>query len=146
MRYERLRQFVALLLISILFAGCSSHWADRESEDTRLADWEPMSLQATGHAAPPLGTTSAKEARKVAQQAARMDAYRVLLEKVYQVDIEPNHRVADYILDNDMIKARVDTYTRAAQILETVVHENGAAEVTLEATLGADFREIFAEN
>lgn len=146
MRYKWLKQFVLLSLMGILFTSCSSNWAGREKEGLRFTDWEPVTLRATGHAAPPMGTTSAKEALKVAEQAAALDAYRVLLEKVYQVEIEADHRVGNYILDNDRIKAQVDTYTRGAEVLEIVQDENGGAEVILEITLGTDFREIFAEN
>ena len=146
MHYRDWRRFALVLTAAVFLAGCASLGEDRDSAEDRFPDWEAVTFQATGHAAPPMGTTTDKEARKVSRQAAAMDAYRVLLGKVYQVEIEPHRRVGDYILDHDTIKARVDTYTRGAEVLETVQLENGGAEVTLEITLGADFREIFPAN
>ena len=146
MQYRDWRRIAIVFSAAVLLAGCASLGEDRDSAEDRFPDWEPVTLQATGQAAPPMGATSEKEARKVARQAAALDAYRVLLGKVYAVEIAPSQRVGDAILDHDAIKARVDTYTRNAEVLDTVQLENGGAEVTLGITLEADFREIFSAN
>ena len=77
------------------------------------------------------------------ERAAKLDAYRNLLEQAYGVNISSRSYVRDFILKNDSVKARVDAYVRGAKVLHTVYHDDGGVEVDMEVTLTQQFRQIF---
>jgi hypothetical protein len=77
------------------------------------------------------------------ERAAKLDAYRNLVEQAYGVNISSRSSVKDFITQNDSIRARVDAYIRGAQVVHTMYHEDGGVEVEIEVTLRQDFRQIF---
>ncbi len=105
--------------------------------------WQPVTIRAIGHGAPPARSVNAAQARIMTERAAKMDAYRNLLEQAYGVNISSRSYVRDFILKNDSVKARVDAYVRGAKVVHTIFHDDGGVEVEMEVTLRQDFRHIF---
>jgi hypothetical protein len=105
--------------------------------------WRPVTIRAIGNGAPPASAVNVAQARIMTQRAAKLDAYRNLLENTYGVNISGRSNVRDFILKNDSIKSRVDAYVRGAKVVHTIYHDDGGVEVEMEVTLRQDFRQIF---
>ncbi len=108
-----------------------------------VVDWQPVTIRATGHGAPPAQSVNAAQARIMTERAAKLDAYRNLLEQSYGVNISARSNVRDFILKSDSVKARVDAYIRGAKVVHTTYHDDGGVEVDMEVTLTQKFRYIF---
>ena len=132
------------LVIGIIFtlSGCYIVPVQQEPPPEPV-EWQPVTIRAIGQGAPPSNPVNAAQARIMTERAAKLDAYRNLLEQAYGVNISGRSYVRDFILKNDSIKARVDAYVRGAKVLHTVYHDDGGVEVDMEVTLSQQFRQIF---
>jgi hypothetical protein len=110
---------------------------------TPEGQWVPIVLRATGGGAPPEKAINAAQARLMTERAAKLDAYRNLLEQAYGVAIRAKSSVRDFVLKDDSIRSRVEAYIRGAKVIDTRYREDGGVEVEMEVTLGYDFRQIF---
>lgn len=108
-----------------------------------MAQWVPIVLRATGGGAPPETSVNPAQARLMTERAAKMDAYRNLLEQAYGVSIRSNSKVRDFVLQNDTIRSRVEAYIRGAKVIDTRYNADGGVEVEMEVTLGHEFRQMF---
>ncbi len=115
----------------------------RRADPNPVVAWQPVTIRATGQGAPPARSVNAAQARIMTVRAAKLDAYRNLLENAYGVNISGRSNVRDFILKNDSVKARVDAYVRGAKVIHTIHHDDGGVEVEMEVTLRQDFRNIF---
>ena len=71
----------------------------------------------------------------MAHRAAKMDAYRNLLEFVYGLRVDAGTTVRDFIA-SDLVQSRLSAGIRGARELDYVAHPDGTAEVTVEIELG----------
>ena len=71
----------------------------------------------------------------MAHRAAKMDAYRNLLEFVYGLRVDASTTVRDFIA-SDLVQSRLSAGIRGARELDYVAHPDGTAEVTVEIELG----------
>jgi hypothetical protein len=135
------------IAVVLLFAGCYIVPVQQETPQPppQPREWQPVTLRATGQGAPPANAINTAQARIMTERAAKLDAYRNLLEQAYGVNISSRSYVRDFVLKNDSIKARVDAYIRGARVTHTVYHDDGGVEVDMEVTLRQDFRHIFPE-
>ncbi len=133
--------FIIGLLLSL--PGCYVMPVEQQSPPVPTLTWKPITIRAIGQGAPPARSLNAAQARIMTQRAAKLDAYRNLLENAYGVNISSRSNVKDFILRNDSIKARVDAYVRGAQVVHTIYHDDGGIEVEMEITLRQDFRQLF---
>jgi len=106
-------------------------------------EWVPIIIRATGGGAPPAQAVNPAQARLMAERAAKLDAYRNLLEQAYGVNISAKSTVRNFITQNDVIRSRVEAYVRGARVVDTRHLEDGGVEIEMEVTLGSDFRRIF---
>ena len=142
------KRLIPLFLGLILIVGCS-RTIIRETtvtnNNTKNNNWAPITLRAIGGGAPPANAINAAQARLMTARAAKMDAYRNLLEEAYGVNISGRSYTRDFITKSDTIKARVDAYIRGADVVNTIYHDDGGVEVEMEITLSRDFRNVFPE-
>lgn len=107
--------------------------------------WGPVILRAKGSAIPPPDAVSPAQARLMALRAAKVEALRNLLEQSYSVTVVSDSMVRDYVLKNDVVKARVDGFIKGAWVAEERLLADGSYEVEMEIGLGLGFRRMLLE-
>lgn len=133
---------IVLSVALFMFAGC--YIVPVPDQQVAPAEqWVPITIRATGGGAPPEKAINPAQARLMTERAARLDAYRNLLERAYGVAIRAKSTVRDFILKDDTIRSRVEAYIRGAKVIDTVYKDDGGVEVEMEVTLGYEFRQIF---
>ncbi|MBR4877780.1 MAG: LPP20 family lipoprotein, partial [Rhodocyclaceae bacterium] len=68
----------------------------------------------------------------MAMRAAEVDAYRKLAEQVYGFNVDGNTTVADFVAQNDNVRAWVEAFIRGARITEVVPAGDGNYKATVE--------------
>jgi hypothetical protein len=96
--------------------------------------WAVGMVSAVGTGVPPEGVTGT-EAKLMAERAAELDARRQLTEKISGVHIDAQTTVRDFVVQNDMVKADVDTFMAGAVISEPRYLDDGSVEVTASIPL-----------
>lgn len=91
--------------------------------------WAIGTISAVGTGVPPEGVTGT-EAKLMAVRAAELDARRQLTEKVLGVHIDAQTTVNDFVVQNDTVKADVDTFLAGATVSEPRYLDDGSVEVT----------------
>jgi hypothetical protein len=133
---------IILSVVLLMFTGC--YIVPVPDQQVAPAEqWVPITIRATGGGAPPEKAINPAQARLMTERAARLDAYRNLLERAYGVAIRAKSTVKDFVLQNDTIRSRVEAYIRGAKVIDTVYKDDGGVEVEMEVTLGHEFRQIF---
>lgn len=107
--------------------------------------WGPVILSAKGSGVPPPSAVNPAQARMMALKAAKTDAMRNLLEQAHSVTILSDSTIEDFVLNNDLIKSRVDSYIKGAWVAEERQMSDGSFEVDMEIGLGIGFRRMFLE-
>lgn len=133
---------IVLSVVLFMFAGCYIVPVP-DQQVAPVGQWVPITIRATGGGAPPERAINPAQARLMTERAARLDAYRNLLERAYGVAIRANSSVRDFVLKDDTIRSRVEAYIRGAKVVDTVYKDDGGVEVEMEVTLGHEFRQIF---
>lgn len=134
---------LSLLLIGLIVVLVGCYVAPVRETPQPTAEWVPVAIRATGSGAPPPSAISPAQARLMAERAAKLDAYRNLLEQAYGVQITSHSTVKDFVLQNDTIRSRVEAFIKGAKITDTRHLSDGSVEVEMELTLGYEFREMF---
>ncbi len=96
--------------------------------------WTAAVVSAVGSGIPPEGVTGT-EGKLMAVRAAELDARRNLLEKVYGVKIDAQTTVQDYVVQNDQVRAQVESFLAGAQMSEPRYLADGSVEVTASLPL-----------
>jgi hypothetical protein len=79
----------------------------------------------------------------MALRAAKVDAYRNLLEQTYGVRIQGDTTVRDFITQNDVVRSKVDGFVRGSREMSNRTLSDGTVEVELEITLDQFFYDYF---
>jgi len=132
-----------LAVFLITLTGCYVVPVQPTPEPAPTVEWVPIKITAKGGGAPPARAVNQAQARLMTERAAKLDAYRNLLEQAYGVTISSNTTVRDFITQNDTIRARVDAYIRGAKVIDTRYLDDGSVETEMELTLGHEFRRFF---
>ncbi|EQD93260.1 LPP20 lipofamily protein, partial [Helicobacter pylori PZ5080] len=82
----------------------------------------------------PESTISPSQALALAKRAAIVDGYRQLGEKMYGIRVNAQDTVKDMVLQNSVIKTRVNALIRNAEITETI-YKDGLCQVSMELKL-----------
>jgi hypothetical protein len=75
----------------------------------------------------------------MALRAAKVDAYRNLLEVIKGVRVDATTEVRDFTVASDTIRAQVEGMVRGAQVIKQDYMSDGTVEVTLRMPLGGEF-------
>lgn len=96
--------------------------------------WTSQIVRARGAGIAPQGSAGT-EAKLMAARAAEMDAKRNLAEMVYGVKIDSQTTVRDFTVQDDSIRAEVQTFMAGAQVSEPSYLPDGSAEVEVQLPL-----------
>jgi hypothetical protein len=80
---------------------------------------------------------SLSQAQKIigAKRAAKMDAFRNLVEQIKGVNVTSETTVQDFITQNDTIETNIQAFVQGARVIETKDLGDGSYEVTVEIKL-----------
>lgn len=132
------------LLVFMVILGCHRR-VRRGADATPKTAWVPITIRATGGGAPPGPgrSVNAAQERLLAERAAKVDAYRNLLEQAYGLTLTSASTVRDFVTESDVIKTRVEAYVRGGKVTDVRHLPDGGVEVDVEVLLGHEFRRIF---
>jgi len=94
-------------------------------------------IEAKGVGVPPDRYIGTKNARSLALRAARVDAYRNLLEIAKGVQIDSKTYVKDYTVESDVINSHVEGLVKSAKVVEQQYMSDGTVEVKLRMDLNS---------
>lgn len=93
-----------------------------------------IELNAVGMGVAPETSISPSQALALAKRAAIVDAYRQIGEKMYGIRVNGQDTVKDMMLQNSVVKTKVQALIRNAEITETV-YKDGLCQVSMELKL-----------
>jgi hypothetical protein len=100
-------------------------------------------IRATGSGIRPEEASSAAQARLLAERAAKVDAYRNLLEAAYGVLVTSSTSVRDLATHHDDVRTTLDGFIRGASLVEVRHLDDGSVEAEMEIRLNREFWAIF---
>jgi hypothetical protein len=99
-------------------------------------NWEGQLLRATGAGAPDMKASNPAQARLGAERAAKMDAFRNLLEQAKGVQISAGHSVGDAMASEE-IRGRVEGVVRGFKVINKRYYSDSGVEMDVEVPLSA---------
>lgn len=110
--------------------------------DKGKINWSEGYIEAVGIGAPPDRYMGKPNARPMALRAAKIDAYRNLLEVTKGVRVDSTTVVKDFTVESDVINAQVDGLVKGARVANQEYMSDGTVEVTLRMPLSGGFSQI----
>ncbi len=98
-------------------------------------NWSEGYVEAKGYGSAPSQYLGRPNAQPLALRAAKVDAYRNLLETMQGVRVTSGSLVRDLTVESDTIRTQVDGLVRSAVVVKEDCLANGACEVTLRMPL-----------
>lgn len=83
--------------------------------------------------------------RLMAMRAAKLDAYRALVEQIYGIRVTSNSTVSSMMAQNDSFRVYVDSYLRGARVVSVTPMAEGNYETVLEIDIKPDFYSAYAK-
>lgn len=145
-------KMATVMLVATALGGCSEAMMRSAGMGSSTDDYfapvkqqvdpiAPMVLRVVGYGAMDQSKTRSEAQRRLmAIRAARMDAYRVMAERVYGTAIQGSTTVRDMVVENDRLRTYVETYLHGARVISTDVMPDGTVETLLEMTIDQGFR------
>ncbi|MFP2923686.1 LPP20 family lipoprotein [Pyxidicoccus sp. 3LG] len=99
-------------------------------------NWEGQVLRATGAGAPDLKAANPAQARLGAERAAKMDAFRNLLEQTKGIQLNAGRTVGDE-MSRDEVRGRVEGAIRGYKVVAKRYFSDSGVEVDVEVPLAA---------
>jgi len=110
--------------------------------DKGKINWSEGYVEATGIGTPPERYIGKPQARPMALRAARVDAYRNLLETTKGVRVDSSTSVKDYIVESDVINTQVEGLVRGAKVVNQEYLSDGTVEVTIRMPIPGGFSKV----
>lgn len=98
-------------------------------------DWTAKTVTATGSGAPNLKAANVAVARLGAERAAKMDAFRNILEAVRGVRVTGSESVGQRLDAAPAVKAKVEGVLRNFKVLDTKYYSDGGVDVVVQVPL-----------
>jgi hypothetical protein len=133
---------IALVLLVPAAGTCQEESELLENVGNGSINWTSGLIRAIGIGAPPENYYGKPEARPMALRAAKMDAYRNILEVIQGVRIQSSTTVKNFMMADDSISAQVSGMVRGAQVAKQEYMSDGTVEVTLEMNLKGGFAQL----
>jgi hypothetical protein len=99
-------------------------------------NWAGPVLKATGSGAPDMRASSPAQARLGAEKAAKMDAFRNLLEQAKGIQVSAGKTVGD-VMQRDEIRGRVEGVVKGYKVVGKRYYSDQGVELDVEVPLGA---------
>jgi len=138
---SRLMSIAVVAGILVLFTGLGfcqdkismNEWVEKVGQGS--VNWSQGYIEAVGIGAVPDRSVGKANARPMAMRAAKVDAYRNLLEITKGVQIDSATTVKDFMVESDIINSKVEGLVKGAQQVKTEYMSDGTVEVTLRMPL-----------
>ena len=132
-----------VVLLTIPFYGYGDQSQDLVvKKDKGVINWTKGIVQATGIGAPPEKFYGKPNARPMALRAAKLDAYRNILEVVNGVRINSATVVKDFAVENDVIMTKVEGMVKGAEVVKQEYLSDGTVEITMQMDLRGGFAQL----
>jgi|LGVF01.1.fsa_nt_gb hypothetical protein len=129
-----------ILFLVLLFAASQALAGIAVLERLRT---ESIIFKATGEGVYPDDSSMGLAQKKLmARRAATVDAYRKLLEKVNEIEVNSESKLEDLLIKHDEVTVKVSGFIRGAQIVDVRTERDGIVEVDVMMELGKDFYDI----
>ena len=112
-------------------SGSQSTQIVEQMGDKAKINWSEGYIEAVGIGAPPERYIGKPNARPMALRAAKVDAYRNLLEATKGVRVDSTTVVKDFTVESDVINTQVEGLVKGAKVVNQDYLSDGTAEVTL---------------
>jgi len=121
-----------------------SEWTQivEQMGDKGKINWSEGYIEAVGIGAPPDRYIGKPQARPMALRAAKVDAYRNLLETTKGVRIDSATVVKDFTVESDVINAQVEGLVKGAKVVNQDYLSDGTVEVTLRMPMAGGFAQV----
>jgi hypothetical protein len=121
-----------------------SEWTQiiEQMGDKGKINWSEGYIEAVGIGAPPDRYIGRSQARPMALRAAKIDAYRNLLEVTKGVRVDSTTVVKDFTVESDVINASVEGLVKGAKVENQEYLSDGTVEVTLRMPIAGGFAQI----
>jgi hypothetical protein len=121
-----------------------SEWTQivEQMGDKGKINWSEGYIEALGIGAPPERYIGKPQARPMALRAARVDAYRNLLEVTKGVRVDSTTVVKDFTVQSDVINAQVEGLVKGAKVVNQEYMSDGTVEVTVRMPLAGGFSQV----
>jgi hypothetical protein len=121
-----------------------SEWTQivEQMGDKGKINWSEGYIEAVGIGAPPERYIGKPQARPMALRAAKVDAYRNLLETTKGVRVDSTTVVKDFTVESDVINAQVEGLVKGAKVVNQDYLSDGTVEVTLRMPMAGGFAQI----
>jgi len=106
-----------------------------QAGDKGIINYEDGYVEAIGIGAPPERYLGKPNARPMALRAAKLDAYRNILEVINGVRVDSNTVVRDFMTENDEIRTSVEGVVRNFTVVNQDYMSDGTIEVTVRMNL-----------
>jgi len=118
-----------------------SEWVEKVGQMGSI-NWSAGYIEATGIGAPPDKYMGKPAGRPMALRAAKVDAYRNLLEITKGVQVDSATTVKDFMVESDVINTQVNGLVKGAVTVHQEYMSDGTVEVKLRMPLYGDLPRI----
>jgi hypothetical protein len=144
----RFLSVAAIIGLLFLFTGAgicqdkinASEWTEKIGQGS--VNWSSGYIEATGIGAPPDRTIGKANARPMALRAAKVDAYRNLLEITKGVRVDSATTVKDFAVESDLINTQVDGLVKGGVVVDQQYMSDGTVEVRVRMPLYGNLSQI----
>jgi hypothetical protein len=144
-------KFVSAAVITgllLLFTGVgicqekisASEWTEKIGQGA--INWSAGYIEALGIGAPADKSIGKANARPMALRAAKVDAYRNLLEITRGVRVDSTTTIKDFTVDSDIINTQVDGLVKGAVVVDQQYMSDGTVEVRVRMPLFGNLAQI----
>ena len=145
LRFVSITVLTGILLLWTSAAFCQnaismSEWVEKVGQGS--INWSAGFIEAKGIGAPPDKYLGKINARPMALRAAKVDAYRNLLEMTKGVQVDSRTTVKDFAVESDIINTQVEGLVKGAQIVDQQYLSDGTVEMTLRMPLYGELSKI----
>lgn len=103
--------------------------------DEGSMNWAQKVLLVKGNGFGPERVKELGRRKILAKRAAKMDAYRNLVEVIKGVYVTSNTKVQDMMLESDSIKAKTDGMLKGMRVVDVTYSNDGGCEITVEVNI-----------
>ena len=145
---SRLISVTAIVGLVFLFVGIGfcddqismSEWVQKMNNGS--VNWTAGYIEAVGIGVPPEQYIGKPNARPMAMRAAKIDAYRNLLEITKGVQVDSATLIKDFVTQSDSINTQVSGLVQGAQVADQRYMPDGTVEVKLRMPLYGSLAKI----
>src|SRR5450759_3166716 len=145
---SRFMSITVIAGILLLFTGAGfcqekismNEWVEKVGQGS--VNWSAGYIEAVGIGAPSDKSIGKANARPMAMRAAKVDAYRNLLEITKGVQVDSATSVKDFTVESDVINTQVSGMVKGAVVVDQQYMSDGTVEVRLRMPLYGNLAQI----